>query len=357
MSILKKHYGAIPLLLLILLANWFSDSPERIERWYVHFFYDPFSNLLRNLVGWIPFSLGDILYIILVCFVFYKIAGWCKSSFKSPNIRLGVASRILKIFTLVGWIWVIFNFMWGFNYYRTSISTQFGFEMQVNPSKSDITALTHHFLAETQKYSIGRKKNPWNESKKPELAAAYQHLSKHHASISYQNMSFKRSLFVVVGNYMGYSGYYNPFTGEAQINDRMPVFTIPFTSLHEIAHQLGYAKESEANFIGYLAASSSLDSSIQYAANLEMFLYANGSLARRDSTLARNMMMKLPDVAKQDLKEYNAFVKKYQGPIDDATTWFYGRFLKINNQPEGMHSYSRVTIWLLGYLKKNGMLK
>jgi hypothetical protein len=247
--------------------------------------------------------------------------------------------------------------MWGFNYYRTSISTQFGFPMQLNPSKSELEALTSHFLTETNKYSGGRKNSPWNESKKQELSLAYRHLSQKHAEIEYKNISFKHSIFGVLGNYMGYSGYYNPFTGEAQINDHMPVFTKPYTSLHEVAHQLGYAKESEANFIGYLAASSSSDSSMQYAANLEMFLYANGSLAREDTSLARKMMMNLPKIAVLDLKEYDAFVKKYQGPIDQTTTWFYSKFLKINNQPEGMRSYSRVTLWLLGYFKKNRTLK
>ena len=39
---------------------------------------------------------------------------------------------------------------------------------------------------------------------------------------------------------MGFSGYLNPFTHEAQADDLMPLFNTPLTA-HEMAHQLGYA--------------------------------------------------------------------------------------------------------------------
>ncbi len=58
-----------------------------------------------------------------------------------------------------------------------------------------------------------------------------------------------------LGNYLGFTGYYNPFTGEAQVNTTVPQFLLPNIALHEMGHQIGYAKEDEANFSAYLAAS------------------------------------------------------------------------------------------------------
>ena len=52
-------------------------------------------------------------------------------------------------------------------------------------------------------------------------------------------------------------GYYNPFTGEAQVNTNVPAFVIPFTTCHEMAHQIGYASESEASFVGFLVIRNS----------------------------------------------------------------------------------------------------
>ena len=58
---------------------------------------------------------------------------------------------------------------------------------------------------------------------------------------------------------MGFAGYLNPFSGEAQVNDNTPLLGTAFTTCHEMAHQLGYAPEKEANFIGYLACISNED--------------------------------------------------------------------------------------------------
>lgn len=39
---------------------------------------------------------------------------------------------------------------------------------------------------------------------------------------------------------MGYGGYLNPFTNEAQVNGITPKFRLPTVSGHEVGHQLGY---------------------------------------------------------------------------------------------------------------------
>lgn len=357
MSRVKKYIPWLVLLLLIFCANWFTESAERVEKWYVGLFYRQLSNSVRILVGWLSFSLGDLLYTILIFIAFLKIIQWITTTYKCEDKLGRLKKGVLAFLFWGGWLWLIFNFIWGFNYYRESISVKFDLPIQKNPSQQDLEKLTKYLLGETNKFSAGRTHLPFNEKiNRLETQRAYDHLSGVYPSLTYKHVSFKSSLFGEIGNYMGYSGYYNPLTGEAQINSHMPVFTLPFTSVHEVAHQLGFAKESEANFIGYLAAIHSSDSSLRYAANLEMFLYAAGSLTRLDSTIAHNMMDSLSDIAKNDLKEYDAFVKKYQGPVDHATTWFYSRFLKLNNQPEGMRSYSRVTLWLLAYFKKQKLL-
>jgi hypothetical protein len=132
---------------------------------------------------------------------------------------------------------------------------------------------------------------------------------------------------------------------------------LPYIAVHEVAHQLGYAKESEANFIGYLAAIHSGDSVLQYSANLEMFLYANRALRSFDSTLAKQNMKRLSPRIKKDLAEYKVFAEKYYGPVDKFVTWFYTGFLNYNNQPEGMMSYNRGMLYTMRYLKKTPLLE
>ena len=53
-------------------------------------------------------------------------------------------------------------------------------------------------------------------------------------------------------SYLGISGIFIPFTCEANVNATLPDWEIPFTACHELAHQRGFAREDEANYVGYL---------------------------------------------------------------------------------------------------------
>jgi hypothetical protein len=313
---------------------------QRVELWYASGVYPYIAAGMRYLVGWLPISFGDLLY---VAAIIYSIVTLRKS------FRRSFVTTARRLFTVLSLTWLIFHVLWGFNYYRTSIPDQFKLE-RGEVKKEEIVAFAEYSLREANK--LGIREQGIGVIDKNLITSAYEKLSKLHPQLTYHPISFKSSLFGVMGNYMGYGGYYNPFTGEAQINDHMPEFMLPYIAVHEVAHQLGYAKESEANFIGYLAAMHSEDSLLRYSANLEMFLYANRALRRFDSTLAKQNMERLSPRIKKDLADYKVFAEKYYGPVDKFVTWFYTGFLNFNNQPEGMMSYNRGMVYVMRYLKK-----
>ena len=88
------------------------------------------------------------------------------------------------------------------------------------------------------------------------------------------HFALKPNLYSGLGNYFGYTGYYNPFTGEAQVRTDIPQILTPAIACHEVAHQLGYASEDEANFIAYLLCSHSNNIYFKYAITLELIDYA-----------------------------------------------------------------------------------
>ena len=364
-----RKYGSliVPVVLLIF-ANWFITSHQRVEEWYSTGIYTYVSLVLRSSLGWIPFSVGDLLYCAVIVWMGFKswqfaTRAWARGFREWRKGLPYLFNVLLKVLMILAWTWLAFHALWGFNYYRKSIPEQFGFTAE-DPSKAELNACAGYLLAETNRFAVDgnssskRSDSLVNPIPKLSPTASINHSSGsaiaghlHHPP-NPQPDSFKPSLFGILGNYMGYGGYYNPFTGEAQINDQMPAFMLPFIAVHEKAHQLGYAKESEANFIGYLTAIGSEDSSLRYAANLEMFIYANNALRRVDSVGARKNIKALSPIAVNDLKQYRAFVQQYQGPIDDFTTWFYSKFLHINNQPEGMYSYNKGMVYIMRYINK-----
>jgi hypothetical protein len=172
----------------------------------------------------------------------------------------------------------------------------------------------------------------------------------------YSKYSVKPSLYSYLGNYMGFTGYYNPFSGEAQVNTTVPVYIQPFVTCHEIGHQLGYAKESEANFVGYLAASSSDDPAFRYSAYFDLYLYGRRYVYLLDSIKGKQLdSLLLPGVQK-DIRDLREFVKQHANPIEELIDLLYSEFLKANEQPSGRVSYSEVIIWVIAYYKKYGKI-
>ena len=308
---------------------------QRVEEWYATGVYIYIAKVLQLLLGWLPFSVGDLLYISAIIYIIFTL----HKSFKRPILK--TLDRLFKVASIV---WLSFHVLWGFNYYRTSIPEQFKLD-EGEVKKEEISAFADFTLNEANKYSAVSSW-PLTVNRQPPTA------NRQPSTVNHQPSTVKPSLFGVLGNYMGYGGYYNPFTSEAQINTHMPGFMLPYIAVHEAAHQKGYAKESEANFIGYIDAMDSGDSALLYSANLEMFLFANRALRRFDSTMARRNMEKLSPRIKKDLADYKVFAEKYYGPVDKFVTWFYGGFLNLNNQPEGMMSYNRGMVYTMRYLRQ-----
>jgi hypothetical protein len=333
----RKHWKWILMIVLLVALNLFSRDSERVESIYAQGIYPKVSSVFQFLFGWLPFSAGDIFYSLLIIFLIVSLFRFIKAFNKSEQKWQSLLMALQKLAMGICWFWIFFQLAWGLNYDRPSIPKRYA--MDRSPVRStEIDSFAVRMLAGVILYA------PHRGSDSLLLSKALQVKGSH---------GVKPSFFGVVGNYMGYSGYFNPLTGEAQINTHMPAFTLPFTAAHESAHQDGEARESDANFIGFLKAMASQDSTLLYSAHLEMFLYANGAIRQEDSTRAKYLFTKLPPVAQKDIKAYRAFLKKYQGPIDEATTWFYTRFLQFNNQPEGMRSYDKGMVYVMRWRNLN----
>ena len=110
----------------------------------------------------------------------------------------------------------------------------------------------------------------------------------------------------------------------------------PFTTCHEIGHQLGYAKEEEANFAGFLAAKSSPDPAFRYSVYFDLYLYAARELYARDSMALIPFRESLKPDVRQDLRDLQDFYMKYQNPFEPVIRRLYGKYLRANRQPQGM---------------------
>ena len=356
----KKRF-LIPFIILLILAiaiKVLSFFPVTIEHFYSNGFYPPFSRALRKITGFVPFSLGDVCYAIaILVFVTWFIRGMVTWIQKKP-LRPVFFKAVKKIILWCLGIYVWFNAAWGLNYNRLGIEYKLGINVKTY-STEELADLSKTLLGQLNKTRIALGDSPSYPTVKNmylETGAAYEETARIFPFLRYQNPSIKSSLFGNMGNYLGYLGYYNPFSGEAQVNTTVPAFIIPYTVCHETAHQLGYGSESEANFVGYIAATHSGNTLFEYSAYFNLFAYANSQLYQVDSIAARANIQLLDTLVKKDYKTYREFLRAHQNPIEPVITKFYGLFLQANNQPLGILTYDEVVGWLIAYKNKFGKI-
>ena len=355
--------------ILLIVAIWVAENfPLWIENNYSTGLYVIISAWLRILTGWIPFSLGDILYILASVALLVKTIVAIRSIIKNRWNWNSVGLGFLKLVRFFMWIYIVFNILWGLNYSRLGIAHQ----LQLNKykySKQDVTLLTNDLIDKVNACRRAIKDTALPEPSLPsifnEAKACYKTASANFTFLSYQHQSIKISLYSPLGNYFGFTGYYNPFSGESQVRSDVPRVLIPYIACHEMAHQLGYASESEANFVGYLAASSSADVYFRYSVYLDLFDYAQREeiktyIIDRDTSGLKNVIIQnrknLDSLVKNDRKKIRQFFFKRQNNISPIASNIYDQYLKMNKQMAGINSYNEVIGWLLAYRKKYGKL-
>lgn len=359
MKIRKALLFTLLLLVFAISIHLFSLDPELVENSYTNGIYPYISSTLRTLFGWLPFSIGDIVYGGLILWLLVKLIKGIRAVFKRRITRQGFIGGLIYSFNFVLVLYIGFNLLWGINYNRVGIARQL--QLQMGKYSTEDLKQINVLLIE----KVNRSKEALLSQQQPypgkqelfrRVATAYDHVKETYPFLQYQPVSLKPSIWSWLGNYMGFTGYYNPFTGEAQVNTLVPKFLQPFTTSHEVAHQLGYAKEMEANFAGYLAAVSSTDTLLHYSVYLDLFLYSNRNLFDTDSVMAKQFRAQLIPAVQSDLKEWRKFYLRHRNPIEPVFRWIYGVYLRRNQQPQGVLSYDEVTGFLIAYYKKTGRI-
>ena len=268
MKLKKSTVFTLVLAVIAVLVHFYANDSTRVENQYSTGIYPVFSCILRYIFGWLPFSVGDVLYGLVILWLIWKLVKGIKISFKRQATWVGFAAGIGKALRILLITYIVFNLFWGINYNRIGIASQLQLKME-KYSAEDLKAINGLLLekvnASKQALVNSKLAYPSKQQLFLKVEEAYQQAEKTYPFLKYHPVSIKPSIWSWVGNYMGFTGYYNPFTGEAQVNTLVPKFLQPFTSCHEVAHQLGYAKEMEANFVGYLSATASKDTLLHYS--------------------------------------------------------------------------------------------
>ena len=356
---LMKSWSWVLLIISAIAVKWISLYPDWVEKYYTYGIYPVISKVQRILFGWIPFSIGDLFYGFLILVIILKTFQFFKLLFrKKLNKEYFIAGLQQFIFFFL-FVYVFFNLLWGLNYNRLGIASQLNLDMKkytVADLDSFTTILQKRLneyaplVDKAQRDSFAKKKKLFNET-----FFAFSSATMQYPFLKLTSKSIKPSLYSYAGNYLGFQGYYNPFSGEGQVNTTIPGFLEPYVAMHEMAHQAGYAKENEANFVAFLACRNYSSNILFYSLYFNLYTYSIVDLWKKDSVRAGELQKQLHPQEVKDLAEMRKFYKKYENPVEPVINWLYGHFLKANNQPGGKKTYNEVVALMIAYYKKYGL--
>ena len=349
----RKYIFPLFLLFQILVLKTIAFFPEVVERFYSNGLYIFISKISRTLFGKIPFSVGDIIYGFLIVYVFIRLWKTKKSW------RMNWKENLLIVTSCFSVVYFLFHILWGLNYYRVPLFEKMNIQREY--SNEDLYRFTQKLIVKTNEIQFQITKNralkvtiPYSQDSIFKMTQnGYVNLGKQYLFFEYEIPSRKKSLFSLPLTYMGFGGYINPFTNEAQVNYKTPIIGLPMTINHEMAHQLGFASESECNFIGFLACIKNDDLYFKYSAYSNALRYCLHNIGLKNEEKLNYFKSKINPGIIENYKENDAFWKNYDTIIDKGFHAFYDYFLKLNQQKDGLESYSKYVDLLVNYYKIN----
>lgn len=310
---------------------------------------------LAWLTGWIPFSLAELLLLLIPVIVFAIVSIGVKHYCGSWR-NVGVFCLI--VVSIGAYVFSAFTLGFVPAYRGSRLDVKMGLdkkEVSAEELRDTALILSAKIAKETEGLTLtadGSSIMPCSyEELNDKLMEAYDKACDKYDFIQRLDSNYKRIMLSEPMTYTHISGVYTFFTGEANVNVNYPDYTLPYTAAHEFAHQRGIAREDEANFVAFLVCSESNDSYIRYSAYLNLYEYVANALYSADPEAYAEVYYTVPKEARLEMSAYSKFFDKYRDSVaSEVSETVNDTFLTVNGT-EGTKSYGMVVDLAVAYYK------
>ena len=348
----------------------YSFFPNQVSEYFSFGLFQYIGNCLRTISGLTNIPLGEYIYLFIVIILVIKLLESLfsfKSKFNIHNFWTDLLNFGKKLFISLVQLYVVFMLLWGLNYQKSSPAQSFHLSIDTSYSELQLDALSLDLISQL---NLTRQNIPDSviaslnyKQVFVQTLQEYKAIQTYYPFLHLENPVLKKAHFPTGGDSLGYMAFYQPITGEAIVRTDVPLLTLPYTSCHELAHQIGYASEAEANFIAFVVANESGDALFRYSMLLQMFSYCQsehlaliaktGNFEKWKTIVNRNKAM-LDSKVIGDRKKIKDFFIQRKHLLLPASTSLYDQFLQWNKQANGIKSYDEVLLWVLAYNKHSG---
>ncbi|MDX2032796.1 MAG: DUF3810 domain-containing protein [Blastocatellia bacterium] len=362
----RAYWRGVVWLLISLGLQWLASlMPEFVEQFYSLTIYHYIGRWLAAPGRFVSkIVLAEVSFaLLLLWFILWTI--WYLRRSIRREARFG---HVVKIFFLqILWVFSIlvplFLFLWGFNYQRMPLADTMGLDRRPAARSGELEAIGLQIInGANRSYAAAKAGQEWIGASrmsisKPQLYKVIENAFQAETMLgktSQGGFSEPKPLYLSkLTSWMGVSGFYIAYTAEVTYNYEIPDVDLPMTIAHHKAHQRGYAREDEANFIAHLICIKSADPYVRYSG----YMYALKliePLAKADRVRYEDLFSRL-DLGPQDdmrarLEFWGSSKNSYLGPLSRG---LFNVYLRANRVHGGMKNYDEDVYLLTSYYLKN----
>ncbi len=324
----------------IALLVWFVPlSAATIERAYSNGWYPPIDRAVRAITGPLPFTLGDVLFIVAVYFL---IRYWIVTIRRANGARVRASLRVaLRTVAIAAAIFVWFMASWAYNYGRIPLAAK----IPVHNDRIDEDSVARFADRVTDNLSkladAAHREHPSDEDVQarlfPRFSAVIARLGD---DATFPPPRIKPTIFQPMMQLTASNGFTDPWTHEVNVDASTFYFERPAIYAHEWGHISGFADESEANFISVIACTTSPDPLLAYSGWLLVWFNLPSDV-HLTHPMGRTAYTDVMAIRARYVKNVNKVAEKVQRAG-------YDTYLKANHVKAGYSSYRLFVRWLTG---------
>ena len=314
----------------------------------------PWHRLASRALSALPFSAAEALIVVGVIAALVFIIFTIVQLIRKPERKTRLYRFFMTCLTAFALIYGGFCLLWGVYYYTSDFEAQSGLHGEP-VSTQQLTSVTRYFTDLLCEYCDEVPRDAQGEfcadldgvfAASPAL---YDAAAEKFPCLAGDAIAAKPFFFSRFMSYTNFTGFFFPFTGEANINVDCPPALIPSTIAHEIAHQRGIAQEDEANFAAVLSSLENGDPVWCYSACLLAYIHLGNALNKADHDAWAENYTRLPQGALVDLAANNAYWAQFETPVKAVSDTVYTGFLQSYGQSDGLKTYGKCVDLLVAY--------
>ncbi|MDR1753953.1 MAG: DUF3810 domain-containing protein [Eubacterium sp.] len=355
----KRHVYLIAAICINIFARLIIKNIPGAAEWYADNIYPAFVWALGKSAGRLPFSLSEILAVLLIVSFLIFLVLFIIRMFKKGGRKKAALNAATFFLITISTVLMVFLFGCEINYSRPPFSHYAG--INIKPyNKDELLELIYSINEKLGEYSQKIKTDSHGAmilegnlsqtgiNSMSKLALRYNCLSTYY---SRPKPLITSELFL---SNAGLCGIFSPFTIEANYNDHMPDYEKPFVVCHELSHLSGFMREDEANFLAYLACKESGDPEFIYSGYVHALKYSLVAYHEvADEQEYYEVFSNIPLPVITELYLADKYWEKYRSKgINRLSSEINDTYLKANGQQDGVRSYGRMVDLLIAERQK-----